>query len=592
MVPRTINRVPSLHPRHKSVATRRVSPVVVAYKQLSILAQASKILASSLDVHSILKTIPSFVIPALADCCLIDLLDSTGTVFRPVAQHRESGHHRELRHLLRSGHQGSGVGAPSTVRSGRPLIALDTSAWTARVEDTEHLALLRSLGIRSSISVPIAGRFRLLGAITIGRTERRPRYRPADVVVATDLGYRVALALDNARLFEEARQEVSRRIALEADMQRASERMQGILDSITDGFLALNRWGRIIYLNREVERLVAKQRDQLMGRRILKALPEVRAFLEVDAYRQALTARTPIDAEEWYRPLNRWLHIRGFPCPATHGLSIYVQDITDRKQAEILLRNHEQELVAANKQLEAFSSTISHDLRAPLRAIEGFSQLLFQRREALDEQGRHLLHAICLNTKSMSQLIDSLMAFARLSHQAMVKQLVNMQELAGRVVTELRLEDPARPVSVTLHELPPAYGDPVLLGQVWVNLLSNAFKFTRGRTPAAIEIHGSREGASTTYSVRDNGVGFDSSSAGRLFGIFQRLHSADQFEGTGVGLAIVERIIRGHGGRVWAETKEGNGATFCFSLPSGDGEGQLTGRAVEPARGPAMPAPR
>ena len=222
-------------------------------------------------------------------------------------------------------------------------------------------------------------------------------------------------------------------------------------------------------------------------------------------------------------------------------------------------------LQAANKELESFSYSVSHDLRAPLRAIDGYAQMLEEDYAAkLDAEAQRLLGVVRGNARRMGQLIDDLLAFSRLRRQEPVAQRVDMTRLARDVADELR---GASPVAIELAELPPAKADAALVRQVWINLIGNAIKYSSKKPEARVVIAAREEAGESVYSVRDNGAGFDMRYVEKLFGVFQRLHSADDFEGTGVGLAIVQRIVNRHGGRVWAEGKPGEGACFHFSLP-------------------------
>jgi signal transduction histidine kinase len=225
------------------------------------------------------------------------------------------------------------------------------------------------------------------------------------------------------------------------------------------------------------------------------------------------------------------------------------------------------ELEASNEELEAFAHTISHDLRAPVRGIDGYSHILMEDYATqLPEEAKTLLRSISSNAHDMARLIEDLLSFARLSRQPLEKRTVNMVHLVEDVIVSLRREQGERQVEVRMGQLPDCSGDPSLLKQVWVNLLSNAFKFTRQRNPATIEIGSQQLANESVYFVRDNGAGFDMRYAEKLFGVFRRLHRADEFEGTGIGLSIVQRIVRRHGGRVWAEGKVNEGATFYFAL--------------------------
>jgi PAS domain S-box-containing protein len=226
-------------------------------------------------------------------------------------------------------------------------------------------------------------------------------------------------------------------------------------------------------------------------------------------------------------------------------------------------------LEAVNKELEAFSYSVSHDLRAPLRAIDGYARMAVEDFSALiDDNGRRLLKVIGDEAKRMSRLIDDLLAFSRLSRQQIEPMKINMRALAQEVFDELMKFEPARTVELTLADLPAARGTEAMIRQVWVNLISNALKFTRKRPVAQIEI-GAQADANDcwTYHVKDNGAGFDMRYADKLFGVFQRLHNQPDFEGTGVGLALVQRILQRHGGRIWAESEIDQGARFYFTLP-------------------------
>ncbi len=226
------------------------------------------------------------------------------------------------------------------------------------------------------------------------------------------------------------------------------------------------------------------------------------------------------------------------------------------------------QLEAANKELEAFSFSVSHDLRAPLRAISGFSMILLEDYgDKLDDEGKRLLNVVRDNVARMEQLIEDILHFSRAGRLEINVAEVDMEALAHAVLEELRPAQGGGKLQATIGHLPPAQGDRAMMRQVLTNLLSNALKFSRTREAPQIEVGGSVEQNEAIYFVKDNGVGFDMQYAGKLFGVFQRLHTVDEFEGTGIGLAIVKRIISRHGGRVWAEGKVNEGATFYFALP-------------------------
>jgi light-regulated signal transduction histidine kinase (bacteriophytochrome) len=240
------------------------------------------------------------------------------------------------------------------------------------------------------------------------------------------------------------------------------------------------------------------------------------------------------------------------------------------------------ELEAANKELDSFSYSISHDLRAPLRAIDGFSRILLEDySEPLVPEAKAYLLRVRNNTRQMGMLVDDLLAFARLGRQALTKHPADPDKLVRRCLEEMAPELQNRKVEIVIGELPACRADSILLKQVWTNLLSNAIKYTRKQENARIEIGSLSQPRPATngqplapgsddselvYFVKDNGAGFDMKYVGKLFGVFQRLHRADDYEGTGVGLAIVQRIVQRHGGRIWADAKPGQGATFSFTL--------------------------
>lgn len=252
------------------------------------------------------------------------------------------------------------------------------------------------------------------------------------------------------------------------------------------------------------------------------------------------------------------------------GMIGYSLDISARKQAQRQLEQRSDELATANRELEAFSSSVSHDLRAPLRAIDGFSQALQEDYgERLDEVGRDYLRRVRTAAQRMSTLIDDLLKLSRISRCPMQPAAVDLSRMAAEILDELKEQQPGRNIAISVQPGLTAWGDAGLLRTALENLLGNAWKYT-GRTAAArIEVGSEQTEAGTVFHVRDNGAGFDMRYADKLFGAFQRLHHPSEFEGTGIGLATVQRIIHRHGGRIWAQASLGEGATFLFTLGSG-----------------------
>ena len=238
------------------------------------------------------------------------------------------------------------------------------------------------------------------------------------------------------------------------------------------------------------------------------------------------------------------------------------------RERTVELEKVNDELLASYQDMESFSYSASHDLRSPLIVIDGFSRILLEDYgDKLDDSGRQLLNSIRENTGKMAQLIEDLLAFSRVSTKELKKTVIDMKALAERTFGEVKADHGGRQIELRVDDILPACGDPPMVRQVFVNLLSNALKFTAKRAGAVIEIGGGKDEYGNVYFVKDNGVGFDMQYSSKLFRLFHRAHSHKEYKGTGVGLAVVKRIIEKHGGRVWAEGEPGSGATFYFSLP-------------------------
>ncbi|MGE5353348.1 MAG: PAS domain S-box protein [Acidobacteriota bacterium] len=323
---------------------------------------------------------------------------------------------------------------------------------------------------------------------------------------------------------------------------------------------------------------IAEQEDFRVQRESILAISEGKTRFEISSLRRTLKGKE-------INVYIRWNVAEGFE--DTYGkVLVSIVDITELKKTEEALKVSNEELnklnseleervkkrtaqlEAANKELEAFSYSVSHDLKAPLRAIDGFSQILLDDyAPQFNPEAKKFLNIISKNAGQMEQLIEDLLSFAKIYNREKNEVQINMSAMVRSVTDQALKDNPGRNIVFTIKDLPEVTGDRPMLQQVWINLVSNAVKFTRDRETALIEIGGEKKEKEVIYYIKDNGAGFNMDYANKLFGVFQRLHPASEFEGTGVGLAIVQRILRRHEGNIWAEAEQNKGATFYFSLP-------------------------
>jgi len=370
----------------------------------------------------------------------------------------------------------------------------------------------------------------------------------------------------------------SRRAAEETRIM--AEQLTTTLESLTDAFYTLDREWRFTYVNAEAERLMRSKRSELLGRRLFDVYPALAETVVSEHFQRAMNENVTVQFEEYYAPFDIWVQVKVFP--SKQGLAIDVKDVTERVIAgrEIMRLNAELEervvqrtaqLEAANKELEAFSYSIAHDLRSPLSSIDGFSQILEETAgTGLADRSRHYLSRIRAGVRQMGELTDGLLSLANLSRTSLRCETVDLATLARAAVAACHERAPDRTADIRIAAALPVLGDSRLLAQVIGNLVGNAWKFTARKERASIEV-GSIPGADglPVYFVRDNGAGFDMAYASKMFEAFQRMHSPAEFEGTGIGLAIVHKVVARHGGRIWAEAAPDRGACFYFTLGQG-----------------------
>jgi PAS domain S-box-containing protein len=563
-----------------AIALERAQAVEAAQraaKRSDLLARASEQLTTALSPNAVLDRLTALVVPTLADWCSVALDDGQGMLVLSAVAHHDPELVEQVRNLRRQVPvpiDGTGLVAQVFRSAEARLFSVLDDVSTLLPAQSVNAAVqeaMQTANIRSLMLVPLTVRGQTLGILSL--MSGTPDYfGPEDLHFARELARRAALALDNAGLLQAAQASEARYRALTeaTDQYVWTNSAEGEMRGDQPGWAALTGqtpaeyqgYGWSVRLHEE-DRAHAVQAWHDAVRLCGKYEVEQRVQVKDGSYRHFLVRAVPLLDDGGQ--IKEWVGLHS--------------DVTDLRQAELRLRawNEElerrvaqntEELRAANAELDAFNHSVSHDLRAPVRHVLGFAGLLRRgAEEKLGAREQRLLTQVETSAQHMNTLIDELLAFARLSREPLRATAVNLSALIDEIQGVLEPEVGTRQIEWQIGTLPVVSGDPQLLKFALINLLSNAVKYTSTRPVAHIEVSGEQRDNEVVVWVRDNGVGFDPKYADKLFGVFQRLHSQREFEGVGIGLANVGRIVARHGGRVWAEGAVGVGATFFLSLP-------------------------
>jgi PAS domain S-box-containing protein len=477
-----------------------------------------------------------------------------------------------------------------------PLLQALTPAVESKLSElTRTVFLRRDRGIDAAMRVVLTDQGRVLMDTVrqvirgIGGIESR-KYADADASVTTTsrwvqltsaIGTVVAIAFLTLAAGV-VRRDSSSRLEIESQLVEVSDEMRDLYERAPCGYHSLDPDGLVVRMNQTECRWLGYQLDEVIGKKTVFDLltpedrPRARArferlvagedigtgearFVRKDGTRVSMLVSSSLSRDAAGRP---W-RVRATMLDQTAFRG--AKEMVDRLNAA--LQRHIAELEDVNRELESFSYSVSHDLRAPLRAIAGFARILQEEHaKGIDAEGMRLLGVIHVNTERMGRLIDDLLSLSRLSRTPLVRAPVNMASLVSGVVADRKAAGSDEGIDIVVSELPDANADPGLVKAVWERLIDNGVKFAAGVDRPRIDIGARSDNGATIYSVRDNGVGLDMQYAEKVFEVFQRLHSQSEYEGTGVGLAIVQRVVHRHGGRVWVESAPGKGATFFFTL--------------------------
>ena len=528
------------------------------------------------DYHRLLDAVARNVANVVGDTCIVLLREPNDDLIAGAIYDRDPKVVADLAILFARPLGPEAQLARHTMLTGEPrLIPVIDLASLKPVVAPPMYETFAKLGVHGACTVGMRVRGQPIGVLSVLR--HREQQRPLDTIdseLLQDLANHAGLAIANARLTDQLRESEAIRLAKEEAL-RANRFLDAVIEHIPDmvfvkdaTHLAFTRF------NRAGEELLGVPRKDLIGKNDFDLFPPAEAEFFQAKDRETLNNKQLVEiAEEPIQTANgqRWLHTKKVPILDEGGTALYLlgisQDITDRKRADNELRRAKDRAERASKELEAFSYSVAHDLRAPLRGIDGFSQALIEDyADKLDATGRRYLDRVRESAQRMALLIDDLLNLSKVTRTDLNLRDVDLSALAATAVASLQRLDPTRDVTVAIEPNLSVEADPRLLAIALDNLFGNAWKFTSKTEGARIELLAVERNGHRAFALRDNGAGFDMQYASKLFGVFQRLHTETEFPGTGIGLATVMRIIHRHRGQVAAEGTPGKGATFYFTL--------------------------
>ncbi len=549
------------------------------------LAEAGGILASSLDYETTLASVARLAVPTLADWCAIDLVDQHGAVHRVEVAHPNPAKRElalELQHRYPPDPDAP-TGVPHVLRTGEPELVpeIPDELLEQVARDAEHLRLIRELGVRSFMVVPLIVRGRTLGAITLVSAESGRRFGPHDLGTAEELALRAAFAVDNSRLFREL-EDALRQVATERG------RLQELFTQ-APAFITTLRGPEHVFEIANAHYLPLVGQRELIGKPVAEALPEVVEQGFVQLLDRVYSTGEPFVGNELPVQLQRELDgvleeryvnfvyqpLRG-PDGTVTGIFVHGVDVTDQVRARRQVEEKAEELSRlaralerSNRELDQFAYVTSHDLKAPLRGIANLSQWIEEDLgENVPQETREHLNLLRGRVHRMEGLIDGILQYSRAGR---VRDAVQQVEVGPLLDEVIELLSPPEGVTIRVEdEMPTLMTERLPLQQVFMNLIGNAIKYNhRPDARVAVGVR-ERDREFFEFFVADNGPGIATEYHERIFGIFQTLHARDQVEGTGIGLSLVRKIVETRGGRIWVESQEGEGATFRFLWPRSD----------------------